>query len=136
MLEAAYAGCAPLVPDRLAYPELYPAEMRYGTHEELVSRLRSLIAERPAPGTARAIAEPYTFAELVPRYAELFERGGEGVGEVIGMGPLKVSTLRRFGGHRRSFRTEWRRERERGEVIPIKQTGGVGVDPIPLMYRH
>ena len=78
MLEAAYAGCAPLVPDRLAYPELYPAEMRYGTQEQLVARLRSLIAERPAPGTARAIAEPYPGARLVPRYAEVFERVAKG----------------------------------------------------------
>jgi glycosyltransferase involved in cell wall biosynthesis len=78
MLEAAYAGCAPLVPDRLVYPELYPADMRYGTQEQLVARLRSLIAERPAPGTARAIAEPYTFERLVPRYAEVFERVAKG----------------------------------------------------------
>ena len=31
MIEASYAGCFPLVPERLAYPELYPAEMRYGS---------------------------------------------------------------------------------------------------------
>ena len=71
MIEACYAGCAPLVPDRLAYPELYPVDMRYGTHEQLVARLRSLIVERPAPGWARGIAERYTFARLVPRYAEI-----------------------------------------------------------------
>ena len=29
MIEACYAGCTPLVPDRLAYPELYPREYRY-----------------------------------------------------------------------------------------------------------
>ena len=71
MIEACYAGCAPVVPDRLAYPELYPVDMRYGTHEQLVARLRSLIVERPAPGRARGIAERYTFARLVPRYAEI-----------------------------------------------------------------
>jgi len=71
MIEACYAGCAPVVPDRLAYPELYPVDMRYGTHEQLVARLRSLIVERPAPGWARGIAERYTFARLVPRYAEI-----------------------------------------------------------------
>jgi glycosyltransferase involved in cell wall biosynthesis len=71
MIEACYAGCAPVVPDRLAYPELYPVDTRYGTHEQLVARLRSLIEERPAPGWARGIAERYTFARLVPRYAEI-----------------------------------------------------------------
>ncbi|MDZ4166749.1 MAG: DUF3524 domain-containing protein [Coriobacteriia bacterium] len=79
MIEACYAGCAPLVPDRLAYPGLYPAEMRYRNgQEELVARLRSLILERPEPGTARALGGMYTFEALVPRYAEAFERVAKG----------------------------------------------------------
>jgi glycosyltransferase involved in cell wall biosynthesis len=78
MIEACYAGCAPLVPDRLAYPELYPAEMRYRNGQELVARLRGLILERPEPGTARALGAMYTFEALVPRYAEAFERVAKG----------------------------------------------------------
>ncbi|MBF4508885.1 MAG: DUF3524 domain-containing protein [Aeromicrobium sp.] len=74
MIEACYAGCAPLVPDRLAYPELYPAEFRYGSEQELARTLRTLLVERPAPGSARSLAEPFTFERLVPRYAEVFER--------------------------------------------------------------
>jgi glycosyltransferase involved in cell wall biosynthesis len=74
MVEAAYAGCFPLVPDRLAYPELYPSEMRYATQEELVARLRSLVLHRPAPGQARALAEPFTAARLAPEYVAAFER--------------------------------------------------------------
>lgn len=31
--EAAWAGCRPLVPDSLVYPEIYPPEMRYGLGE-------------------------------------------------------------------------------------------------------
>lgn len=73
MIEAAYAGCFPLVPDRLAYPELYPAHMRYGSVEGLVERLRSLIVERPVPGQGRALAEPYTIGLLAPVYAEVLE---------------------------------------------------------------
>lgn len=69
MMEAAYAGCYPLVPDRLAYPELYPAEFCYGDGEALVARLRSLILRRPAPRAARALAGAHTFAELAPEYA-------------------------------------------------------------------
>lgn len=83
MIEACYAGCAPLVPDRLAYPELYPAEARYRSHEELVARLRGALLERPAPGSARALAEPYTFEALVPRYAEVFERVADGRTEPV-----------------------------------------------------
>jgi hypothetical protein len=74
MIEACYAACAPLVPDRLAYPELYPAEARYRSHEELVARLRGALLERPAPGSARVLAERFTFEALVPRYVEVFER--------------------------------------------------------------
>ena len=74
MIEACYAGCAPVVPDRLAYPELYPSSSLYRSHDELVARLRALITERPAPGGARALAEPFTFDALLPRYAAVFER--------------------------------------------------------------
>ncbi len=72
MIEAAYAGCRPLVPDRLAYPELYPASMRYTTQDDLVDQLRALIVERPPLGSARAIAEPFTFERLAPAFAAIF----------------------------------------------------------------
>ncbi len=74
MIEAAYAGCYTVVPDRLAYPELYPAPMRYGTPDELVARLRSLVLERPAPGQGRALAEPFTIGRLAAAYADVFDR--------------------------------------------------------------
>lgn len=74
MIEACYAGCYPLVPDRLAYPELYPEEFRYRGHDGLVARLRSLVLERPAPGAARALAEPFTIGQVGPEYLELFKR--------------------------------------------------------------
>ena len=72
MVEAAYAGCTPIVPNRLAYPELYPAPLRYDGGGELVARLRSLVLDRPAPGAARALAEAYTFDALAPQYARAF----------------------------------------------------------------
>jgi glycosyltransferase involved in cell wall biosynthesis len=78
MMEACYAGCAPLVPDRLAYPDIYPAEARYRTQAELVARLRSLLLHRPEQGSARALAEGYTFDALVPRYAGVFDRVARG----------------------------------------------------------
>jgi len=72
MVEAAYAGCWPLVPDRLAYPEIYPAHMRYGSQEQLVARLRSLIVDRPAPGAARELAGRYTFDSLTAEFERAF----------------------------------------------------------------
>ncbi len=79
MMESAYAGCCPLLPDRLAYPELYPADMLYRSGDELVARLRALVLDRPRPGAARRIGEAYTFQRLAPAYADLFSRiAGQG----------------------------------------------------------
>lgn len=73
MMEAAYAGCYPLVPDRLVYPELYPSQMRYGSVDELSARLRALIIDRPMPCAARPLAEAFTFEALIERYASELE---------------------------------------------------------------
>ncbi len=73
MVEACYAGCWPVVPDALAYPELYPSETRYSSPQELVARLRALVVERPAPYGARAIAEPFTIERLAPAYRAVLE---------------------------------------------------------------
>jgi glycosyltransferase involved in cell wall biosynthesis len=74
MLEACYSGCYPLVPDRLAYPELYPTEFRYEDEEGLTARLRALLIDRPPPGAARALAEPFALPRLAGAYADLFAR--------------------------------------------------------------
>lgn len=72
MIEACYAGCSPIVPDRLAYPELYPRESRYATSDELVARLRAFIERRPEPLAARHLAERFTLERLVPEYDAVF----------------------------------------------------------------
>jgi hypothetical protein len=72
MVEASYAGCFPLVPDRLAYTEIYPSQFRYRDADELTHRLRDCISLRPAPLQARTLAEKYTFDALVPEYERLF----------------------------------------------------------------
>ncbi len=77
MIEACYAGCAPLVPDRLAYPELYGPEHRYDGERELVARLRSLVLEPPRPGSARVLAERYTLPRLAPVYEGLLRAVAE-----------------------------------------------------------
>ncbi len=77
MMESAYAGCFPLVPDRLAYPELYPAEMRYSDAEQLVAMLRSLVLLPPPPGAARGIAEHRTFDALTGAYERLLREVAE-----------------------------------------------------------
>ncbi|MDR3686761.1 MAG: DUF3524 domain-containing protein [Coriobacteriia bacterium] len=79
MVESAYAGCYPVVPDRLAYPELYPAEMRYASADSLVAMLRSLVLEPPEPGAAREIARGYTFDALIREYESVLRAVASGV---------------------------------------------------------
>jgi glycosyltransferase involved in cell wall biosynthesis len=79
MAEAGYAGCFPLVPDRLAYLEVYPERFRYGSPDELVGRLRGLLTDsRPKPGEAREVGERYTFDALMPSYRAIFDGLAEG----------------------------------------------------------
>ncbi|GAB4283395.1 MAG: DUF3524 domain-containing protein [Coriobacteriia bacterium] len=84
MLEACYCGCYPLVPDRLAYPELYPDGFRYGgatpmrEHDALVARLRGLVMHPPEPHAARSVAERFTIDRLLPEYERVFDAVARG----------------------------------------------------------
>ena len=63
MLEATHFGAYPLVPDRLAYPEIFAAPHRYRDDADLVDRLEACIrarcAGRPLRADRRAITAPY-----------------------------------------------------------------------------
>ncbi|PAA79010.1 hypothetical protein BOX15_Mlig033231g2, partial [Macrostomum lignano] len=79
MLEATSAGCYPLAPRRLAYPELFPSDCLYNTDTQLVKRLRWLC--RGGPGLARRLRAEGDFQTRLDRlkpealrdsYAQLF----------------------------------------------------------------
>lgn len=65
VLEAASAGCLPLVPDGLCYPEIYPDEYRYptGDRDALVEQLDQWLAGN-APETLNV--ERWTAVQLEP----------------------------------------------------------------------
>lgn len=67
LLEAASAGCIPLVPDDLCYPEIYPPEYRYpaGDREALVARLAEWL-DGAAPGPVDV--ERWTATHLEPAW--------------------------------------------------------------------
>jgi glycosyltransferase involved in cell wall biosynthesis len=88
ILQSVAAGCVPVVPDRLAYRDIYPAELRYTSATsqperearaaaDLVERLALRIAkdDRPVPAV-----NAFSLDTLAPRYRELLvalaERGG------------------------------------------------------------
>src|SRR5690606_13806852 len=78
MVEATHLGAEPLVPDRLAYPEIFPAEHRYPDPAALVERLearcRAWVAGAPLRADRRGITAPYRAQALLPRYHALFRR--------------------------------------------------------------
>lgn len=47
--EATYLGCIPIVPNRLAYVEQFPAEYRYNTFEECVEKVKAAMEGRIKP---------------------------------------------------------------------------------------
>ncbi len=78
MIEATHLGAEPLVPDRLAYPEIFPPEYRYGDDEELRRRLESRCRAWADGATLRAdrraLTQRFAAENLLPRYHALFER--------------------------------------------------------------
>lgn len=77
-LEAAHFGAWPLVPDRLAYPETFPAAHRYADGEALLGELERLIRgyldrSLTLRGDRRALTAPFGEA-LAARYRSLVDR--------------------------------------------------------------
>lgn len=78
VVEAIYCGVMPLLPDRLTYPDFVPADWResciYGTHEELVQRLRRLIREGRRPIDAlREHVRRCDWPAIIDEYDRCFE---------------------------------------------------------------
>ena len=95
VLEAVQLGARPLVPDRLCYPELYPAEFRYGDEAALERELERLCRGWTA-GTLelradrRALTAPFAAARVLPRYAALLAELADGARRPLPRGPVRA----------------------------------------------
>ncbi|NTU82816.1 MAG: DUF3524 domain-containing protein [Chloroflexales bacterium] len=77
VVEAMYCGCAPVLPRRLNYPDLLPPEHHaaclYDHDIALASALASALTRAAEPRALwRAVAAPYDWATMAPRYDALF----------------------------------------------------------------
>jgi glycosyltransferase involved in cell wall biosynthesis len=84
VVEAIYCGAAPVLPDRLSYPELIPPEFHtrclYDDFAGLLARLRAFLSNpEPPPGLQRALAR-FDWSVLGPVYDDLLE----GVADIRG----------------------------------------------------
>jgi glycosyltransferase involved in cell wall biosynthesis len=76
IVEAVYAGCFPLLPDRLSYPELIPDSLHdaclYDSSEDLLSRLRWALAHRDdtrsLAGELRPAMARFDWSAMAPAY--------------------------------------------------------------------
>jgi glycosyltransferase involved in cell wall biosynthesis len=80
VVEAMYCGCVPILPRRLSYPDLLPAEYHaaclYEDDTGLADKLEAAIRDLPALKQLdfRAVAGQYDWSVMAPRYDRLFER--------------------------------------------------------------
>jgi glycosyltransferase involved in cell wall biosynthesis len=73
VVEALYCGCAPVLPNRLNYPQLLPAALHaehlYRDQAGMVELIaRALARAGEGRGGWRALAAPYDWSALAPRY--------------------------------------------------------------------
>lgn len=76
VVEALYCGCAPVLPRRLNYPDLIPPALHsiclYDDEAGLVELLAAALAHPTPRAQWRALAEPYDWEALAPKYDNLF----------------------------------------------------------------
>lgn len=73
VIEAVRAGCLPLVPDALSYPELLPQEYLY-KEGELLEKLTVLLTQMSfSAETGKRLTEQFSWPTLLPQYQKWIE---------------------------------------------------------------
>jgi glycosyltransferase involved in cell wall biosynthesis len=80
VVEAAFCGCLPVLPDRLSYPELIPPELHdrclYDDFSGLLNRLRAAIAAPDAPPSLRRAMARFDWSVQAAEYDALMGQVG------------------------------------------------------------
>ena len=85
MVESAFAGCFPLVPDRLVYPEIFPiSECLYKSDAHLLAKLRSfcqnpLLAIETRPLNLDSSMAAFSMEHLREKYLDIFSTSSSAV---------------------------------------------------------
>ena len=80
IVEACYCGCFPILPRRLSYPELVPADHHadclYDDDGGLLDRLRDAVLgiEQVRAFSLQSAMERFDWQQMAPRYDDLFDR--------------------------------------------------------------
>lgn len=78
-LEAAFCGCMPIAPNKLVYPEIYPADNLYNTSNQLIKALYNWCKNPSVFQKHReTFFESFSFdrfdsSTLIPSYLEKFK---------------------------------------------------------------
>jgi len=77
VIEAVRAGCRPLLPRRLSYPELFTEEFLYDDGE-FNNSLKEMLqnSRRLSPGEAKRLTDPYSWQRLSPVFEEWINGDG------------------------------------------------------------
>lgn len=78
VVEGIAAGCAPLLPNRLAYPEHIPQDLQatylYDSDQAFHDRLAEWLVTRPDPKACREfVNDKYDWSTLLPKYLTAFQ---------------------------------------------------------------
>lgn len=73
VMEAAYCGCTPVLPNRLSYPEIYPQSVFYKADNELYGKLKELIQTRNYLDVSKTLGN-FAWEQVAQKYEEGFTR--------------------------------------------------------------
>jgi glycosyltransferase involved in cell wall biosynthesis len=71
VLEAVRAGCRPLLPNRLSYPENFPVEFLYEEEEFQKKLIQSMERGRLTKGRSRELTQRFSWNTLADQYTTI-----------------------------------------------------------------